>query len=45
MIFRNWVFPIFYSTQIMEKGKKLHDKRESMKKKDHDRELKLIKII
>tara|TARA_A100001011_G_C13606216_1_gene554159 strand:+ start:20 stop:490 length:471 start_codon:yes stop_codon:yes gene_type:complete len=29
----------------LAKGKKLHDKRESMKKKDHDRELKLIKII
>ena len=29
----------------LAKGKKLHDKRESMKKKDHDRELKLIKLI
>ena len=29
----------------LAQGKKLHDKRESMKKKDHDRELKLIRII
>ena len=29
----------------LAKGKKLYDKRESMKKKDHDRELKLIKLI
>jgi len=29
----------------LAQGKKLHDKRESMKKKDHDRELKQIKFI
>jgi SsrA-binding protein len=29
----------------LAQGKKLHDKRESMKKKDHDRELKQIKLI
>ena len=29
----------------LAKGKKLHDKREGMKKKVHDRELKLIKLI
>ena len=29
----------------LAKGKKLHDKRESMKKKDHERELKLIRLI
>ena len=29
----------------LAQGKKIHDKRESMKKKDHDRELKQIKFI